>query len=90
MSKWVKDVCNDKRPSGVIDNDFKNALSKVGIVCRMALNGALCSNCDMQTKRDIGIEYVKIRLITNEDGWRNQVAGSMNLTNINNLGTRQL
>ena len=82
-AKFKLHLCYDKRPSGgVIDNDYLNALSKVGIVCRSALNGARSSNCDMQTKKDIGIEYVKIRSMTNEDGW-------INLTPINNLGMRQ-
>ena len=51
------------------DKPLTNALCKVGIICRSSFNGARCSMCEMQKKQDSRIEYVKIRPMTNEDGW---------------------
>ena len=61
MTQWVKSICDDDKP-------LTNALCKVGIICRSSFNGARCSMCEMQKKQDSGIEYVKIRPMTNEDG----------------------
>ena len=58
MTQWVK-------KGGALTD----ALCKVGITCRSSFNGACRSMCEMQKKQDSGIEYVKIRPMTNEDGW---------------------
>ena len=68
MTQWVKKgICGDNKP-------LTNALCKVGIICRSSFNGPHCSMCEMQKKQDSGIKYVKIRPMTNEDGWRHQMA----------------
>ena len=63
MTQWVKkSICDDDKP-------LTNALCKVCIICRSSFSGARCSMCEMQKKQDSGIEYVKIRPMTNKDGW---------------------
>ena len=83
MTQWVKGISNDDKP-------FTNVLCKVGIIFKSRFNGAHCSTHEMQKKQDSGTENIKIRPVTNEDGWQHQIAGRINVSPINNIGMRHV
>ena len=60
--------------------------SMLNTLCRPSSNGSCCANCEMQSIKDHGINYVKIRPKTNEDHQRSQIAHHVNITPINDIG----
>ena len=57
-------------------------------ICKPSSNGTRCANCEMQSFKDHGVNYIKIRPKTNEDLWRSQIVRRVNVTPINDISMR--